>query len=76
MKDDRAVVSGVKEGARIYNLFPRIAGGIDRWSIHIKRAEWMGFNWVYINPFHPTGKSSASLARFTASMVCKAWNPS
>jgi len=47
---------------KIYNLFPRLAGTVDHWYPHIKRASDMGFNWLYINPFHPTGSSGSLYA--------------
>jgi starch synthase (maltosyl-transferring) len=38
----------------IYNLFPRLAGTIDRWAEHFDRIAGMGFDWVYLNPvFYP-----------------------
>ncbi|MGA1796510.1 MAG: alpha-amylase family glycosyl hydrolase [bacterium] len=49
-------------GPKIYNLFPRLAGTVDHWYPHIERASDMGFNWLYINPFHPTGSSGSLYA--------------
>jgi starch synthase (maltosyl-transferring) len=51
-----------EESPKIYNLFPRLVGNIKNWLPHIKRAYDMGFNWIYINPFHPTGSSGSLYA--------------
>ncbi len=47
---------------KIYNLFPRLVGNVKNWMHHIRRAHEMGFNWLYINPFHPTGSSGSLYA--------------
>ncbi len=52
----------VAEGARIYNLFPLLAGPMDRWRMHMVRARDMGFNWIFINPFHYPGFSGSLYA--------------
>jgi starch synthase (maltosyl-transferring) len=49
----------VTEGARIYNLFPLLAGPMDRWRPHMARAREMGFNWIFINSFHVPGFSGS-----------------
>jgi starch synthase (maltosyl-transferring) len=49
-------------GPRIYNLFPSLVGSIDRWETHIERIAAMGFDWIYINPFHETGYSGSLYA--------------
>jgi len=46
----------------IYNLFPRLAGKIKDWIYHLDRIRAMGFNWIYINPFHYTGFSGSLYA--------------
>ncbi|MGA1864786.1 MAG: alpha-amylase family glycosyl hydrolase [bacterium] len=51
-----------EESPKIYNLFPRLVGNVKNWLPHIKRAYEMGFNWIYINPFHPTGSSGSLYA--------------
>lgn len=51
-----------EESPKIYNLFPRLAGNVKNWLPHIRRAYEMGFNWIYINPFHPTGSSGSLYA--------------
>jgi starch synthase (maltosyl-transferring) len=52
----------MKSGPRIYNLFPSLIGSIDRWSSHLERIAAMGFDWVYVNPFHETGYSGSLYA--------------
>ncbi|MGA1869363.1 MAG: alpha-amylase family glycosyl hydrolase [bacterium] len=49
-------------GPRIYNLFPTLAGRCKEWNPHIERASAMGFNWVFINPFHTVGSSKSLYA--------------
>lgn len=46
----------------IYNLFPRLAGPLDRWPDHARRAAAMGFNWLYLNPIHYPGFSGSLYA--------------
>ncbi|MCK5706339.1 MAG: alpha-amylase [Candidatus Aureabacteria bacterium] len=46
----------------IYNLFPRLVGNIEKWGDHINRIAKMGFNWIYINPFHYPGFSGSLYA--------------
>ncbi len=43
----------------IYNLFPRIAGTMDRWPTHFLRARDMGFNWIFLNPVSEPGLSGS-----------------
>jgi len=52
----------VGEGLRIYNLFPTLAGTIRQWAEHLPRIAAMGFNAVYINPFHYPGFSGSLYA--------------
>lgn len=47
---------------RIYNLFPLLVGGMERWHEHLPRIAGMGFDWVYINPFHYPGFSGSLYA--------------
>jgi starch synthase (maltosyl-transferring) len=49
-------------GPRIYNLFPTLAGEIAAWTGHLDRIAAMGFDWVYVNPFHLTGRSNSLYA--------------
>lgn len=44
------------EGPRIYNLFPLLCGSIRQWEDHLPRIAAMGFDWVYVNPFHYPGQ--------------------
>jgi starch synthase (maltosyl-transferring) len=50
------------EGPRIYNLFPLLAGPIAQWPEHLPRIARMGFNWLYVNPFHNPGFSGSLYA--------------
>ena len=49
-------------GPRLYNLFPLIAGSVDDWSRHLPRIARMGFDWIYLNPFHYPGFSGSLYA--------------
>lgn len=49
-------------GPRIYNLFPLLVGPVERWSAHLERVAGMGFNWLYVNPFHYSGFSGSLYA--------------
>lgn len=46
----------------IYNLFPTLAGPPATWLDHARRARAMGFNWLYLNPFHYPGFSGSLYA--------------
>jgi starch synthase (maltosyl-transferring) len=46
----------------IYNLFPLLAGGFDRWPPHLQRARAMGFDWLYFNPVSYPGFSGSMYA--------------
>ena len=50
------------EGLRIYNLFPTLAGTVRQWTTHLPRIAAMGFNAVYVNPFHYAGFSGSLYA--------------
>jgi starch synthase (maltosyl-transferring) len=52
----------MNDGFRIYNLFPTLAGTIRDWMAHLPRIAAMGFNAVYINPFHYPGFSGSLYA--------------
>lgn len=47
---------------RIYNLFPRLAGDLTRWPAAARHARDMGFDWLYVNPFHYPGFSGSLYA--------------
>ena len=49
-------------GPRIYNLFPLLAGPVPAWSGHLERIAGMGFDWLYLNPFHYPGFSGSLYA--------------
>lgn len=50
------------EGPRLYNLFPLLGGSVRQWEDHLPRIAAMGFNWVYLNPFHYPGFSGSLYA--------------
>ncbi|MBF0334158.1 MAG: DUF3416 domain-containing protein, partial [Alphaproteobacteria bacterium] len=52
----------MKTGPRIYNLFPPLVGPVARWREHLPRIAAMGFDWVYLNPFHYPGFSGSLYA--------------
>src|SRR5215216_3459036 len=56
------VPSAAALGPRIYNLFPLLAGKVSGWSRELARIAGMGFDWVYVNPFHETGFSGSLYA--------------
>ena len=49
-------------GPRLYNLFPLIAGSVGEWPRHLPRIAGMGFDWIYLNPFHYPGFSGSLYA--------------
>lgn len=50
------------EGPRLYNLFPLLGGSVRQWEDHLPRIAAMGFDWVYLNPFHYPGFSGSLYA--------------
>src|ERR1700738_4628304 len=52
----------MSEGLRIYNLFPTLAATTRKWEAHLPRIAAMGFNAVYVNPFHYPGFSGSLYA--------------
>ena len=54
--------AGASSGPRIYNLFPLLAGPVAAWSDHLDRIAGMGFDWVWLNPFHYPGFSGSLYA--------------
>lgn len=46
-------------GIRLYNLFPRLVGSMTRWQEQLPRIKNMGFNAVWVNPFHFPGFSGS-----------------
>jgi len=61
-KEGRPAPRAGRCSARIYNLFPLLAGPIDSWSEHLPRIAAMGFDWVFVNPFHFPGFSGSLYA--------------
>ena len=52
----------MRQGPRIYNLFPLLVGPVDAWKTHLSRIAEIGFNWIFINPFHEPGFSGSLYA--------------
>ncbi len=52
----------VKQGPRIYNLFPLLAGSGRDWEALLPRIADLGFTWVFLNPFHYPGFSGSLYA--------------
>lgn len=46
----------------VYNLFPRLVGSFDHWMGLLDHIRNMGFNWIYVNPFHLPGASGSLYA--------------
>lgn len=51
-----------RQGIRLYNLFPRLLGSMTAWRQHLPRLQAMGFNAIYVNPFHYPGFSGSLYA--------------
>ena len=47
------------ESIKLYNLYPRLLGSMTKWKDHIKRIKDMGFNTIWVNPFHYPGFSGS-----------------
>jgi starch synthase (maltosyl-transferring) len=56
------IPAATSPGPRIYNLFPLLAGTVSDWAGELPRIARMGFDWVYVNPFHETGFSGSLYA--------------
>ncbi len=50
------------QGPRIYNLFPLLAGSLRDWEAQLPRIAGLGFDWVFLNPFHYPGFSGSLYA--------------
>ena len=50
------------ESLRIYNLFPLLVGPIACWRAELPRIAALGFNAVFVNPFHYAGFSGSLYA--------------
>ena len=47
------------DGMNLYNLFPLMYGEIKNWYEPVRKAAWMGFNTVFINPVFESGFSGS-----------------
>ncbi|WPL18427.1 Alpha-1,4-glucan:maltose-1-phosphate maltosyltransferase [Thiorhodovibrio winogradskyi] len=50
------------QGPRIYNLFPTLLGPVERWTERLPEIARMGFDWIFVNPFHLPGESGSLYA--------------
>ena len=62
MKKQHAAALSRKSVPIIYNLFPRHYKTIADWQKVIPHVADMGFNWIFVNPFHATGFSGSLYA--------------
>ncbi|MBN1945297.1 MAG: hypothetical protein JW797_06440 [Bradymonadales bacterium] len=60
----------------IYNLFPRLAGPMDRWKEHAERAAALGFTHLFLNPVSQPGFSGSLYAVREHDRVCTDFLPS
>ncbi len=61
-KSAEPVEAAATIGPRIYNLFPLLVGTVSAWRAELPRIASLGFDWVYVNPFHETGGSGSLYA--------------
>ncbi len=52
----------MKNGIRVYNVYPKLIGSMYRWMSHFDRIGTMHFDWVYVNPIHEPGLSGSDYA--------------
>src|SRR5579883_2672642 len=55
-------ISMPREGLRIYNLFPSLAGTTAAWEAELPRIAALNFTAVFVNPFHEPGDSGSLYA--------------
>jgi starch synthase (maltosyl-transferring) len=48
-----------KEGIRLYNMFPKLVGNMTQWLDQVPRIKELGFNAIWVNPFHYAGFSGS-----------------
>jgi len=51
----------------LYNQFPSMYADLEEMTLDIPRIAGMGFNAVWINPFHPSARATVQRARFEVS---------
>jgi len=59
---DRTPLDAAHRTPHVYNLYPRLAGQMPAWPAHAARAASMGFDWLYLNPWHYPGFSGSCYA--------------
>ena len=47
------------DSVKLYNLYPRLLGSMSKWTEHLDRIRHMGFNMIWVNPFHYPGFSGS-----------------
>ncbi|HNX74420.1 MAG TPA: alpha-amylase family glycosyl hydrolase [Candidatus Rifleibacterium sp.] len=47
------------QGIRLYNLYPRLVGSMSKWAEQLDHIKDMGFNAIWVNPFHYPGFSGS-----------------
>ncbi|NLM17312.1 MAG: hypothetical protein GX221_06310 [Candidatus Riflebacteria bacterium] len=52
-------MSSSNEAIRLYNLFPNLFGSMLEWANQLDKVKDMGFNAVWVNPFHYPGFSGS-----------------
>ncbi|MEH3146694.1 MAG: DUF3416 domain-containing protein [Methylobacterium frigidaeris] len=57
-----ATLAPLAAGPRIYNLFPLLIGRVADWTAELPRIAGLGFDWIYLNPFHQAGGSGSLYA--------------
>lgn len=47
------------QSIRLYNLYPKLIGNMNQWAEQVVRIKEMGFNAIWVNPFHYSGFSGS-----------------
>lgn len=52
----------MRKGIRVYNLYPKLVGSMEKWIENFDRIKEMNFDWIYVNPFNTPGFSGSDYA--------------
>ncbi|NLK63094.1 MAG: hypothetical protein GX287_06510 [Fusobacteria bacterium] len=52
----------MRKGIRVYNLYPKLVGSMEKWITHFDRIKKMNFDWIYVNPINAPGFSGSDYA--------------
>jgi len=52
----------MKQGIRVYNLYPKLIGSMNNWIENFDRINDMNFDWIYVNPINAPGFSGSDYA--------------